>query len=355
MRHWLWLALLLSAACTTPQGELQSLAELEPLDYSVLLSGGAFVDPPTDLESPLAATFTPGPDGEAFPLQRVVDVLEAARVFRRVEVDSDPAHRRALLQRLPAAFGVADGETLAFLQAARDRGCDWLLAVERLQNGPIEAQGINGRWPITLATWFLLGVGMLIPDHTFESRATLRVTLRDLQSGRVVHEQLLPAGPVDLSLLERSNFLGVITHILVPPFWVGDDDANVADTVRAFTERRLLLSLARDLKGELARQRLRDGSIAAFELRRLGAAWQLRIVARESLAALRLRQGDQALGGREVAAVQSALLASVVREGDRLVYTATLNLPPSQQPLQVLVASIVGNVASATLRLEEAR
>lgn len=351
------LVLLVGAGCASPAGELLSLAELPPLDYAVLITGGAFVDdPPLPASGPLQHTFAPGPDGEAFPLARVVEALRQGAVFRRIGVDTDTAHRRAVLQGLPGEFGTADGDTKRFLQQARDDGYDLMLTVEWLKDGPVEVQGINGRWPLTLTTWFLLGVGMLIPDHTFESRATLRVTLRDLQTGRFVHEQNSVAGPVDLSLLERSNFLGFLTQIVVPPFWVQDDAGNVVEAVRGVTERRLQLSVARDLKSEPVRQRLRQKSYAAFDLqRRRGGGLQLRIEARESLAVLRLRQGDQAITGPAFEALQAALLASVQQQGDRLVYTAELQLPLAEEPLQVMVATIVGNVASATLDVQGSR
>lgn len=349
----LWLLL---AACSSPAGELHSLADLPPLDYAVLITGEALVDaPPGQSEAPLQRTFTAAADGTAFPLLAMVDVLQQGQVFRRLGVDRDPVHRRQLLAGLPGDAGSADAATLQFLQRARDDGYDWLLVVERLQDGPIDAQGVNGRWPLTLATWFLLGVGMLIPDHTFESRATLRVTLRDLQHGRVVHELLRDAGPVDLSLIERSNFLGLLTHIVVPPFWVGDDDEHVRDEVRSWTERRLLLSVARDFKSEPVRQVLRQRAWAAFDLERDRTGLWLRVDAREHLTALRLRQGQQPLAGPQVEALQAALLGSLQRDGERFLYRARIDLPLSGEPLQVMVLTLVGNVASATLEVPGAR
>ncbi|MBM3961083.1 MAG: hypothetical protein FJ306_04170, partial [Planctomycetes bacterium] len=154
----------------------------------------------------------------------------------------------------------------AYLQQARRDGHDYVLVVERLQDGPVEAQGTNGRWPVTFVTWILLGIGMFNPDQTFESRATLRVTLRDLAAGRTLHDPLLFAGPIDLSLVERTDVWGVLESIVVPPFLVGDDEENVRAAVRATTERRLLSSLVRELKSGAMRQRLRERAAAGIAL-----------------------------------------------------------------------------------------
>jgi hypothetical protein len=221
--------------------------------------------------------------------------------------------------------------------------------VEQLQDGPVETQGVNGRWPVTLSVWLLFGLGALIPDHTFESRATLRISVRDLQTGRVVYDPLLGAGPVDLSLLERGNFLGFLLSLVVPPFWVHDDVENVAASVREVTRRRLLVSLARDLKSESTRQRLRERSVAALDLvQRDGRVW-LRIDAAESLSLVRVRQGSRAIEGEPAASFQAALLGSLQREGVRFRYEAPLQLPLGPGPFQVLIATIGGNATSATL------
>jgi hypothetical protein len=343
---------LLAAACQAAPDEIAGLLDQPTLDYAVLVTGGASV-PPLEGERQGRREHTFGGNaGEVVSAGDLVAVLRTGAVFHRVDVDATAAHRHEVIGQLPRSGAATDPQLLAFLQDARDRGYDWLLAVEQLQDGPVEAQGINGRWPITLTTWLLFGLGMFIPDHTFESRATLHVTVRDLQTGRIVHDALQYAGPVDLSLIERGSFLGIITSILVPPFWVGDDDTKVVDGVRSVTQRRLLVSLARDLKSGATVQHLRQGGAAAItlSLRDGGVRW-LEVDAGESLAALRLRQTGGDPDANAVALMQATLLGSVQRRGDRCVYAAPLAVPLRPGSLQVLVATIGGGVASATFDL----
>ncbi|GAB4148424.1 MAG: hypothetical protein Fur0037_16740 [Planctomycetota bacterium] len=347
----LWLV---TAGCASFSGELRDLAVAPPLDYSVVLSGGAFAGSlPGEQENPTGRTFAPAAAGEAFALERLRDVLVAGRVFHRVAMDQDVEHRRALVSELSSES--LGRETAAFLRRARDQGHDLLLAVERLQDGPIEAFGVNGRWPITLTTWFLLGVGMLIPDHTYESRATLRVTLRELQRGKVLYEQVFSGGPLDLSLVERVGFLGIALQLVVPPFWVADDPRSVAKAVREITKRRLLISVARDLKSAPLRELLRTRAMAAFDLVRREGRRFLIVHSKEGLASIRLRAGLVALRGPDVEAFQRALLDSVRLEGGEFAYEAALDLRIPAGPLQVLVSTIGGNVSSATLDLAEGR
>jgi hypothetical protein len=243
---------------------------------------------------------------------------------------------------------VPDEALALFLAQVRAQGYDYLLVVEELKNGPIERQGTNSRWPVTFATWLLLGIGMLIPDRTFESRATLRVTLRDLQSGRTLHERYLDAVPIDLSLVERSDFLGILESIVVPPFWVGDDSEAVRLAVRDTTRRRLLMSLAREFKSASLRQRLRELVPADVALEERGDGAIVRVRASEGLAIARLR-GD-GIDGASSDAFGHALLASLRVEGSQYVYAATLPAAAAGRQVQVLVGTVRGGVASATFK-----
>jgi hypothetical protein len=351
MRRCLFLlAVLLPAACQAPGADVSSLAALPPLDGAVMVTGGAFLTDATGLPAANALlTFDGSPGTEAIALGDLLAVMRDGVVFRGMAVDPDPSHRRQVLERLKPE-GAGDDQALRdYLQQTRDQGYDWLLVVEQLQNGVIEGQGINGRWPLTLSFWFLVGLGCLIPDHTFESRATLHVTLRDLQTGRVIHDLLLPAGPVDLSLVERGSLLSLLVMLVIPPFWISNDDDSVRSTVRDFTERRLLVSLARELKGPAVRQRLRERSTAVLEVvRRDGRPWLL-VDARESLSLVQVRQQGQTLQGPQAAALQAALLASLQREeSGRFRYEAPLELPLQSGTFQVLLGTIAGNVVSAT-------
>ncbi|MBL9078779.1 MAG: hypothetical protein JNL08_14825 [Planctomycetes bacterium] len=353
-RWWLLVCVVLPA-CQTTGGETAGLAALPPLDCAVLVTGGAFLTP----GAAAGGTFAPrGGDAaadlaaEAIPVAHFVDELRQRRVFQRIALDGDAGHRRAVRDRLRT--GSPDPVLQQFLQRARDDGFDLLLVIEELQDGPIDAQGTNGRWPVTFVTWILLGFGALIPDHTFESRATLRVTLRELQTGRVLHDPLLVAGPVELALFERSDFVGLLTSMLVPPFWVADDTEQVAAAVRKTTEDRLLQSLARDLKSESVRQRLRERSAARLELVAADGAPRVVVECAESLTAVRLRAGA-ALPTAAAAAFERELLASRSWDGERFRYEAPLPAAARGAPVQVLVGTIRGTVASATFAPEAER
>ncbi len=351
------LGVILAAGCETSADELRDLAEQPPLDYAVLVTGGAFLAP----DAPANGTFATAPrdpangeggsPAEPIPIQAVVDVLERGGVFQRVALDPEPAARRVrgeLLQR-----GGGDAELREFLRRARDDGYDLLLVVEQLIDGPIEAQGTNRRWLVTFAAWILLGLGAMIPDHTFESRATLRVTIRDLQTGRVLHDPLLAAGPVELALVERSDMLGLVESILVPPFWVGDDTEAVGTAVRETTQRRLLVSLARDLKSESVQRRLRERSAASVRLVVAGGVPRVVVDSAESIAVARLRTNPA--DAAAAAAFEQALVASSTRQGERFHYEAPLPAQFAGTHLQVLVGTISGHVASATFAPQGAR
>ena len=338
-----WLLLLLAVACATPRDDLAGLADQPPLDLAVMVTGGAFLTASAED----AGTFGGAADGagraEAIPIEDVLDVLRRGRVFQRVELDLDAERRQRTRSQLRDRS--SDAGTLAFLQEARAAGFDLLLVVEELQDGPIDRQGTNGRWPVTFATWVLLGVGMFIPDRTFESRASLRVTLRELQGGSVLADPLLVAGPIDLALTERTDWLGLVESILVPPFWVGDDGAVMTDSVRATTQRRLLLSLARDLKAGL-RQRLRERAAASLVLLPDERSGRVVVESLEAITVARVRGEQVAPGDAEFFAQR--LLGSMVRDGARYRYEAALPRVGAGAILQVLVGTVGGDVASAT-------
>ncbi|MBX3464917.1 MAG: hypothetical protein KF830_17245 [Planctomycetes bacterium] len=347
MRRAALLLVLAFAACQSAAGDAGRLADLPPLDCAVLVTGGAFLA----AAGGEAGTFARGIEArqqaspETIAIEQFVDGLRQSRVFHRVALDDDAERRRAVRDLL--RDGAAGAAAQAFLQRARDDGFDVLLVVEELQDGPIDAQGTNGRWPITFVTWILVGLGMVIPDQTFESRATLRVTLRDLQTGRVLHDPLLVAGPVELALTERTDVLGLLLSIVVPPFWIHDDADRVGAAVRATTERRLLLSLARDLKSESVRQRLRERSAARIVLLDDGEPLRIAVDSAESLGVVRLR-AERHLPPEQVAAFERELLASRRWDGERFRHEATLPRELRGGLLQVLVGTIRGGVASAT-------
>lgn len=347
---------LLLAGCMSTTDELRGLAERPPLDRAVLVSGGAFFAAdgvelgtfrqPVDPEDPTAA-----PADEAIPFASIVDVLERGAVFQRFVADPDPIRRRRLRSQLDNR---ADDPAInEFLRQAREDGFDLLLLVEELQDGPIESQGTNGRWPVTFATWILLGVGAFIPDRTFESTAALRVSFRELQTGREVDSLLLVPGPIDLALTERTDVLGLVLSIIVPPFWVGDDDETVLDSIRDTTQRRLLVSLVRELKSEVRRRRLGEREAATFSFERGPDGPTIVVESRETISVARLvaeRLADEA----QAQDFARRLLASRELQGGRFRYRAALPAGLRGR-FQVRVGTLRGGIASSTFRAEALR
>ena len=357
--RWFWLvACVALAGCMSTTDELRGLAERPPLDRAVLVSGGAFFAPGS---ADLGTFRRPAADGvaaaeprsdEAIPFASIVDTLARGQVFQRIVADDDPQRRRALRAQLD---GRADDPAVAaFLQQARADGFDLLLLVEELQDGPIENQGTNGRWPVTFATWILLGVGAFIPDRTFESTAVLRVSFRELQTGREVDSLLLVPGPIDLALTERTDVLGLLLSIVVPPFWVGDDDDAVVGSIRDTTRRRLLVSLVRELKSEVRRRRLgeREAATIRYEAGAQGPA--VVIESRESLSVVRL-VAEQFEDDAARAAFARRLLASRTLDGGVFRYAAPLPRDLRRGRFQVRVGTLRGGVASSTFRAEALR
>ena len=343
---------LLCGCRSSTLAELQVLAESPPLHYSTLLTGGAFVAGP-EPATPLSRTY---PDAghldEAFPLAALREVLELGRVFERVALDERDANARRAVAAISDSVTLGAAQHAGFLAAARGDGNDFLLVVERVEDGEVQRQGINGQWPITAAVWLLIGLGMVIPDHTYESRATLRVSVRELQTGSVVHQMVFDAGPVDLSLLERTDFWGLLTSIVVPPFWVGDDFGNVVTTVRSTTTPRLLTKLARELKTIAVRQRLAGSMVANIELELVDGGRLVRVASSEGLSFVRMSIDGRAIGGAAFDDFEAALLAGVQRDAeDRYVYVAVFPGPLRGRLLRVVVQTVSGSVASTTIGL----
>jgi hypothetical protein len=348
-------ALLLAGCSSTALSDLPDLAGRPPFPYSVFVTGGAFVRSTVDAQAPpLARTYRGDAAAEAFPLALVADVLERGRVYVRTQLDERPSAVRART----ASFGeagageAADAGGREFLDAVRDAGHDFLLVVEELRDGPVEQQGINGQWPVTAATWLMVGLGMLIPDHTYESRAALRVSLREVQTGRTVYEQVLSGGPVDLALLDRTGVLGLVTSIVVPPFWVADDPAKVEAHVREISTRRLLESLARQMKSVDARERVRVSVPVGIEVVPVRGGVRVRVDSSEALSFVRLRRDGDGVPAAAASAFEAELLASARAHDAWLRAEADLPLAGHGRLLQVLVQTVAGRVASVTVELE---
>lgn len=341
------IAVCLLGCRTQPATDLPGLAERPPLPCSVLVTGGAFVEPPrsTPVPQPRARTF-PGVDSEALSLGALAQVLERGRVFVRSQADSQEILDR---QRVAAAV---DGSALeSLLAAARGDGHDYVLVVERVDDGPIEWMGVNGQWPITLATWLLVGLGAVIPDHVYESRAALRASLRDVHDGHVVQDLVVGASAVNLSLLERTGFWGWVQSILVPPFWVGDDDARVVQQIRPVVQQRLMVGLAQRLKSVDVADRVARDQPAAVVVRRLDKGLEFEIVAQETISFLRVRIDDRPLAGLAFDVFHRDLLASRALVNATLRYTAVLTTDANGDRMQVLLQTISGRAGSVSVDL----
>jgi hypothetical protein len=337
------LAFLLAGCQSVHPVDLSSLAEEPPLPYSVLLTGGARVTFESDEErtAPLASTYrTVEEGGEAFPLTAVSDALQSGRVFVHVALDEDE----------PDTGAPEDAEA-SLVRLAQAGQHDLILVIEQLQDGAIEERGINGQWPITAITWLLAGLGMLIPDHTYDSQAKLVFSLRDAQTGTSLYDRQPVAAPVDLPLVQRTDFLGLLTSIIVPPFWVGDDPAAVEETVRAVVTNRLIASLARELKTREVRDKIRSLMPAQLELVVLRDGLIVKVATRDALADARLRNEDGPLGGT-FAGLLDALFEDDVQDDDGVRrYEARLYEVPEGRRLQLLVRTVTGRVASTTVAL----
>lgn len=348
-----WVALLAScSAAGLP--DFSDIAGEPPLTYSVLVTGGAFVTPGPDPEydAPMRRTYRPnGLSDEAFALSLVLQGLEAARVFVRAESDPTDARGRARVAASGRQGPDAEPALQRRLHEARERGHDFLLVLGGVDDGRVEYKGINGQWPFTLTAWLLVGLGMLIPDHTYESHAVLQAVLRDVETGAPVMQFRVSGGRLDLPLVQRSDLFGIATSIIVPPFWVGDDDENVEECAREAVTGQLVGAMVRQIKSAEIRQDLRALLPATPDVEVVESGWLVRVDAQESLSFVRLRLDGVALRGPVFDAFERDLLASARSEPGRVLYEALYSTPPAGDRLQVLLQTVTGRVASATIPL----
>jgi hypothetical protein len=360
-----WCLVLGLAACASaPPADISALAAQDPLPYSVLVTGGAFVESDAVLGTNggdanhtgnvLARTFGAVPaDGEGIDLETLTRTLQAARVF---VVQTTHAADARLRRKLAAHAGeeAMQGEDLeAVLEQARRDGHDFLLVVAKIQDGDVRSRGVNDRWPFTLGAW-LLALGAFIPDHTYESSARLHASLLDVHSGRLVFGPTVSEpGPVDLNMFERCSFGGFVQSILVPPFWTSVNSEKVVEAVRDVSVQRLRVALARKMKSADARDRLANFGPARVAITASRNAIRLDIDSSEAVSFLRLRVDRKTLAGPAVQGFEERLLASEQRLEDRFHYSAELAGPVAGRRLQVLVQTVTGRIASKTVALED--
>lgn len=343
------------------RSDLADLARETPLPYSVLVTGGAFVETPQPngeqtgeqwtFHRVLSEGASDDRPAEAFALDDVARTLREGRVFVRVELDDSPPEFRRTLANQTQPFGTEQPELLHFLADARDEGHDLLLVIEKVQDGPIQYRGVNGQWPITALTWLLVGLGVLIPDHSYESQASLHVALRDVVTGDTLDERILTGGPANLSLVQRTGFVGLLESIIVPPFWVGDTQADVQESIRGIASARLVVSLAHQLKSIDAQARLASQLPAKLTVTRENGVVRLTVTSRAALSEIALRVDGTPLPPEEIAAVRTALLQSGEVADDTWHYA--VDLPPRArgERLQILVQTVAGRATSMTIEM----
>lgn len=350
-------ALLFGACSSTPYADIAGLAESPARPYSVLVTGGAFLKkslPATSSGYGSTYSLLPGED-EVVGLDMVVDVLQRGKVFARVEQDMRDSESRRNVVEPDLSSDDKSLEVRELLKIASKKGHDLLLVVEEFKDGFVERRGMNGQWPITGAVWLLVGLGMVIPDHTYASQASMRVTLRDVHTGRLIDDPVFSGGAVDLSLLERTDFLGILTSIVVPPFWVGDDPESVISSVRPVTTRQLLAQTARRMKSLDVKTDLDELMPAEIVVSRSVEGLLVKITSDDPLSEVAWivdvdRERGGIKGDRQQAFGRKLLATKQEREGS-YHYEAVLMSSLDGNFLQILVSTVAGGVASMTFPL----
>ncbi len=343
------------ASCVSTTAEdLLSLATKPALPYSVLVSGGGFVDASATVnsESPLARTFAlPGERVEAFPLERFVSRLRDGRVFVSMALDADPGAARETIASTTEEVAPGVVALRTTLSRARREGHDFLLVVEKIIDGPIDYCGVNDRWPFTCAAW-LLALGSVIPDHTYESHAQLRVSMRDVYSGRRVFSGLVVSGPVNLNMFERCGILGFLQSVIIPPFWTLTDAENIIASVRESSIERILVSAVRRLKSAEARTALDESGPASIQIEREKRVWRVKVSAKEPISAVAVRLDGNLIDATVAEAFERSLLDSRSGGPDEYQYSALWSVSGGRR-LQILIETDAARVSSVTQSLKD--
>lgn len=354
-RRALALLFLLGTSCAAgPGADVSGLGDQPPREFSVLVTGGAFLDSASVVQdaSEFASTFRGTPREEPVSLEDLVSVLRRSRVFTRIDIDRESdANDRAHIAAVRGHMPLRDARLSRMLERARGSGHDYLLVVQYLSDGPVEAYGVNDRWPLTLGLWLVVGLGALIPDHTYESRALLNVALHEVHTGRQVYRTAESGGPVELSLFGRANAWGLVQSLLVPPFWVASSPDKVVRQVREAAMHRILDALARQLKGVACRQRLTEEAAATIQLSRVRGGVSVGVRARDGISFVRMRVDDRLVEGENFDRFERRFLDSGRATADGFDYSGELAVGDGRL-VQVLLQTVTGRVASATFDVE---
>ncbi|MGE0144100.1 MAG: hypothetical protein AB7I19_08740 [Planctomycetota bacterium] len=351
------LAVLTSCSWFSGQ-EGDPLVEQPSLPYSVLVVGGAVVEsssPSAGSSNPLASTFPAASGAILITHDELATALRSTRVFTRVAVEpmaNEDARLWLELGSVRDGLPLSDPRVAALLARARKGGHDFVLVLHRVVDGGIEDYGINERWPLTAATWLLVGLGVLVSDHTYESRAVLESSLFDAEEGRLLHRSIGSGAIVELSLLERTDFVGLLQSVLVPPFWVASDGESIVESLREPTIARLLGSMARELKGLACRRDIAENLGVEIEVSRDRADWNIDVFAREGIASASIVvDGVAAPAELEGQFVSQLLLSQEEEPSGRVLARARWSPPTGARMLQVLIRTVSGRLVSSTVEL----
>ena len=205
---------------------------------------------------------------------------------------------------------------------------------------------------MTSVLWLIVGLGMFVPDHTYESRASLHVAMYEVHTGRQVYRTRESGGPGELALVSRSSGWSLVTQIIIPPFLIGSDHQDVVEEVRAICASRLMYALSQRLKSVVCQQELSESAPATISAQRVGGRLTVSVRSTSGLSFLRIRVDGRALEGPEFQQFESDLLASETSADGFLSYEATYQAPLQVGLVQVLLLTVGGGAFSSTIDLD---
>ncbi len=356
---------LLGSGCLSIGLDESRLAQLPPLPFRIAVSGGAFLDPverqeqghvpkhTAGVERIWSRTYTVGQQ-EAIPFERIIGLLRRGRAATSVLVLAN--HPPSARERVALSGATPQSAARALAEAA---GADLLVVVDGLDEGAVELQGRTGQWPISTVAWLTVGLGLFIPDHRFESRVRLKASVLDVHTGQaLVSGMVFVPGTMDLALVNRTDFLGVLTSIVWPPTLVGNDPEAIVENVRAETDRRLLLRFLARLKDPEtlnAIQQQLPMQLALSELPDHGL--RTVVVGRQDLQEVVVEEclldgTRRKLEGPTVRNLRKELLSGGVSgPGGERRFVGALAALPGGSEVRVIVQDVAGRRVSSTIRI----
>jgi len=350
----LTLVLVLAGACASADIPSESaLAALPPLPYRISINGGAFLpesdrkmpaEPPVTGHRLIAAKTYPEGVAEPIELERIISVLRRTRLATAVVV---PAGVSAADREKLALNPTGDGFETARRQAEA-AGADLMLVIEGMRDAPVVEHGRTDQWPISTAAWLIIGLGMFVPDHRYESTAELVASVWDVHSGARLRRIPISPKTVDLALVDRSDFWGIVLSIIVPPTLLWNDDDNVVHEVRAVTDRSLLLGLVERLK---SREVMQDLSKGLHLTARPDGGVLVRVETQQELRSVEVEIDGARWSGTDKFA--ASLLATQRKQPSNRNEYRWVIPPVDGRELRVIVETLAGQVISSTVGLKE--